>query len=741
MVEKPPPGDKTETAVQLLALVESRAAYLAAQSRRAAELLLTPALPGEAAADQQPERTPSPVNIADLERHAPQWEHLVPDEPELRASVANLLAEKYTFTWRAAPQIRAALGLDQPAVQAAYQNRFGKPLESLYAARTAPLQPGGSGLPPATVARGRLDETILRDIISEMEWVSLARGEVLFQQGDTEDSMYILLNGRLRVVVERPGEGEQVLGEIGPGEPVGEMAILTGEDRLATVYAIRDSELVKLTKEDFERLTDKHPKVIFQIARTIVMRLRRQTLYQHSTLHNLTTLCLIPAGPEVPLHDFATKLTNAISAFGATLHLNGERLDHYLGPGAARAPHSSKVAAWLSEQEISHRFVVYESDPGPTAWTNRCLRQADRILIVASAEADPALSPIEEGALLAEAGRATAHRELVLLQRDRAQMPVGTKRWLAAREAARHHHVHLHTPADFERLARFLTGRAVGVALGGGGARGFAHIGVLRALTELGVPIDCMGGTSMGAIVGAQHALGWDYPTMREKNRQSWTDLRPMQDYTLPLVSLLTGRKAAALLKMMCGETQIEDLWLNYFCVTSNLTSGEVMAHRQGLLRKYLRATASVPGIMPPVPDAGSLLVDGAALNNLPADVVRQVCGGGQVIAVNVTPRIDLATASDYGESLSAWKFLWRRINPWAEPLRVPTIQAILGRTMGIRRMQEMNELTRSVDLYLHPPVDEFGVFDMKSFDRIIEIGYTYARPKIEEWLKKQTGI
>jgi len=279
------------------------------------------------------------------------------------------------------------------------------------------------------------------------------------------------------------------------------------------------------------------------------------------------------------------------------------------------------------------------------------------------------------------------------------------------------------------------------LVLSGGGMKAMAHIGVLRALTELGVPIDCIGGTSMGAIVGAQHALGWDYPTMREKNRQGWTDLRPMQDYTFPLVSLLTGRKAAALLKIMCGETQIEDLWLNYFCVTSNLTSGEMMAHREGLLRKYLRATASVPGIMPPVPDAGSLLVDGAALNNLPADVVRQVCGGGQVIAVNVTPRIDLATASDYGESLSAWKFLWRRVNPWAEPLHVPTIQAILGRTMGIRRMQEMNELTRSVDLYLHPPVDEFGVFDMKSFDRIIEIGYNYARPKIEEWLKKQTGF
>jgi len=211
-----------------------------------------------------------------------------------------------------------------------------------------------------------------------------------------------------------------------------------------------------------------------------------------------------------------------------------------------------------------------------------------------------------------------------------------------------------------------------------------------------------------------------------------------MRDYTLPIVALLTGRKAVAALKMMCGETRIEDLWTNFFCVTSNLTSGEVMAHREGLLRKYLRASTSVPGIAPPVPDQGSLLVDGAALNNLPADIVRQLCEGGRVIAVNVTPRVDLATSPNYGDSLSAWEFLWSRINPFGEPVRVPTIQSILGRTMGIRRMQEMNELTRSVDLYLPPPVDRFGAFDLKSFDRLVEIGYSFARPKIEAWLQAQ---
>ena len=717
-----------ERAQELLALIESRTTYLISQSHWAARLLL---------ASETKEATAQPVFLTpgEIERYAPQWAHLIPDDPELRAAVGHQLAQKYGCTPPSTPRLWAALGLDQPAVQAAYHRLYGKPLEALDALPAAPAA-------PEAVSAGEADEALLRDIMAEMEWVSLARGDVLLRQGDAEDSMYILLNGRLLVVVEREGESEQVLNEIAPGETVGEMAILTGERRLATVYALRDSELVKFTKEDFGRLTDKHPEVIFQITRTIIMRLRQQTLKQRSATQNLITFCVIPASLDAPLRDFAVKLADALGAFGSTLHLNSERLDCSLEPGAAQTPSqaagSRKVVAWLSEQETRHRFVVYEADPGPSAWTSRCLRQADRILIVASAEADPALSPIEEELLLTESGRATARKELVLLQPDRQRMPTGTARWLAAREITRHHHVHLHTPADFARLARFLTGRAVGVALGGGGARGFAHIGVLRALTELGVPIDCIGGTSMGAVIGAQHALGWDYPTMVEKNRQGWIEFQPMRDYTLPIVALLTGRKAVAALKMMCGETRIEDLWTNFFCVTSNLTSGEVMAHREGLLRKYLRASTSVPGIAPPVPDQGSLLVDGAALNNLPADIVRQLCEGGRVIAVNVTPRVDLATSPNYGDSLSAWEFLWSRINPFGEPVRVPTIQSILGRTMGIRRMQEMNELTRSVDLYLHPPVDRFGAFDLKSFDRLVEIGYSFARPKIEAWLQAQ---
>jgi predicted acylesterase/phospholipase RssA len=246
----------------------------------------------------------------------------------------------------------------------------------------------------------------------------------------------------------------------------------------------------------------------------------------------------------------------------------------------------------------------------------------------------------------------------------------------------------------------------------------------------------------MGACIGAQCALGWDYVTMLERNRDCWIRSHPLRDYTIPLVSLLTGKRMVRALTMMFGDTRIEDLPTSYFCVSSDLVRGEPVVHRDGLLRKYVRASSSVAGIAPPVPDRGSLLVDGGVLNNLPADVMRKL-HGGTVIAIDVNPYGygSLTVSRDYGESLSAWQILWSRLNPFAPTLRVPNIQAILERVTMLGGIRQANELLNgAVDLYIRPPTDEFGFLEMHKLDTIADIGYRFASVEIEAWKSHVTA-
>ena len=190
----------------------------------------------------------------------------------------------------------------------------------------------------------------------------------------------------------------------------------------------------------------------------------------------------------------------------------------------------------------------------------------------------------------------------------------------------------LDLPSDFDRLARLITGHAVGVVMAGGGARAFTHIGVVKALRASGVPIDQVGGTSMGAIVAAAVAARWTDEELAERFRRSFVTANPLSDYTLPFVSLFGGRRVTTLLRTAFGDKDIEDLVLPFYCVTANLTTANADTHTTGKLWRWLRASVSLPGVLPPFNDAGQVHVDGGVIDNLPVRVMRRQ-GRGLTIA------------------------------------------------------------------------------------------------------------
>ncbi len=586
---------------------------------------------------------------------------------------------------------------------------------------------------------GQLDPEKIQDIESSVEWIRLNGGEVLFQKGDSGDSLYIVVSGRLRAIDRDEFCNERVLNEIAQGESLGEMAFVTGEPRTASVYAIRDSELVKLSKSAFERIANKYPQMMMALTKILIERLRKKegSLPAVSTAMNLA---VIPASPHIQLSEFANRLASGLSVYGPTLHLSSSRLNrllrmHKIAQSSPDDPRSSRFKAWLDEQESRFGFIIYEADTSSSPWTGRCIRQADKILIVAEASARSERSEIETTFLNPEKHKTSASQILVLLHPDGSHLPSGTARWLSTRRVDSHYHLRWNTDGDFSRLARLLSGRAVGLALSGGGARGFAHIGVIRALLEANIPIDLIGGTSMGAIIAAQHAMGWDYETMLRVNREVFIDAKPLRDYTLPIFSLIKGRKFDRLAKKISGDTCIEDLWVNYFCISTNLSTSDMIIGQKGLIWKAIRASASLPGILAPVIDGSSLLVDGGILDNVPGDVMRSFSPGA-VVVVNVSPKDDLKV--DQKQMPSPWKILLNRILPFKKSVSVPSIFKILIRATVISSIQRLEAVESDADLYLTPPIEHYGLLEFESIDEIADVGYQYAKGKIKELLNNE---
>ncbi len=585
---------------------------------------------------------------------------------------------------------------------------------------------------------GPLEESGLRFLESEVEWIGLERGESLFERGDPGDSMSVLLRGRLAAVTTDAEGRERIVNEIARGECVGEMGLLTGSARSIGVRALRDSRLVSFSKKGFERVTAAYPQALVGVTRVLVDRLTRATGDRAAPKPaNVRTLAVVPAHDGVALRDFIERLVAALSTHGETLWLSRRRLEDKLGLraalGEAGGPAEERVSAWLDDQELKFRFVLYEADAEATPWTSRCLRQADQIVLVAAADGAPEVERLNHLLDLESRSEVKSRTSLVVLHADRERPPRGTGRWLEALGLERHHHVRLALRADFERLGRFFAGRAVGLALGGGGARAFAHIGVMRALEEAGIAIDMVGGTSVGAYMAALCAKGLRPDAMIQASRRAFLEGKPHRDLTLPLFGFLSGRRGDRIQQREFGDLEIEDLWTSYFAISANLTTARQVIHTRGTVCSALRASLAVPGAIVPAVSGHDLLVDGGVLNNLPSDVMRRFCGG-RVIAVDVSPATELSVETADEGLPSPWRVLWSRFNPFMDRIRAPVLMEILARSATLASVQSERASRVLADLYLKPPVDRFGIYQMRAIDKIVDIGYHHAREKLAEW-------
>ena len=578
-------------------------------------------------------------------------------------------------------------------------------------------------------AFGELDAATLALLREQLTWVEVAGGQALMQQGEPGDSMYLSVSGRLRAYVSQDGEAPRMVREMGRGQVIGEMSLYTDAPRSATVVAIRDSVLVRLDKAQFMRLIERQPGVGVALTRQIVHRL--QTEHAPAPFAAPVVQALLPITPGVDAPALARGLAQELSRFGRVRVLDAAAVQAAVGEAADESERYRQVSLWLDEVESGHDFVLLVADDAPTAWTQRCCRHADEVLLLADAAAPVAVHASERQCLVERPPRTEAAEILVLLHPADTPAPRGTAAWLARRPVADHFHVRPALARDLARLARLQARRAVGLVLAGGGARGFSHLGLLRALQEAGVEVDCVGGTSMGSVMAALAAADQPLGRVMDVARAAFK-VNPTGDFNLlPLISLIRGRRLRVALDRALGslvgaDAGIEDLWKPFYCVATNYSQASEALLTHGRLERALRASTAIPGALPPVIVDGDLLCDGGSFNNFPVDVMRARRGVGLVIGADLS--LHKVRKVDFDEVPSPWALLRDRWRPRAQRrYRLPALSAYPLNVTILYSSSRRRAARAACDVYFNPPLERVGLLAWQRFDAIVEQGHAHA--------------
>ena len=582
---------------------------------------------------------------------------------------------------------------------------------------------------------GDLEPAAMALLRQHLEWVSLAGGRTLMTQGDPGDAMYLVVSGRLRARQRQEEGQERTIREMGRGQVIGELSLFTDEPRSASIVAVRDSVLVKLGKEAFNDLLAHSSRLSMLITRQIIHRLQNPMPPGATVRPVSLALFRITDGVDVPA--FARQLQAALSQHGRVALVDRDGLDQALGrPGIADSPAGlleadQTIGGHLDEVEAAHDFVLLLADATPSGWTERCARRCDTALLVANALQPAEWHAVERQCLTHGEANTEAQQLLVLLHPADRPSPQGTRRWLDRRPVAGHVHVRPELDRDLARLARLVSGNAIGLVLAGGGARGFAHLGVYRALKERQIEVDVVGGTSIGAVMAALVACDRPLDEVMAVARRSFS-VNPTGDFNLlPLMSLIAGRRlrrivADAARTLIDGDGDIEDLWKTYYCVASNYTQAREQVLQRGPLHKAILASIAIPGALPPVPMDGDLLCDGGTFNNFPVDVMRRQAGVGRVYGVDLSFRKN--PTQDLEEVPGTWALLRDRLRPRRKRrYRLPSLVSYLMNVTILYSTSRQRQSQRLTDVCFNPPLDRVGMLQWSKFDDIVAQGHAHA--------------
>ena len=551
----------------------------------------------------------------------------------------------------------------------------------------------------------RVEKRVLRAVEAEVEWFCVPAGQTLFEAGEPADAFYLVRSGALAAFRTGADGRPELVGHIRAGEPIGEMALVEDRPHSASVYAMRDSELVRLPKRTFDMLTRKHSSLMRELARRMLFRLRGGALNARTEPR---VFSLISTSPTIDLDLRAKALSEAFARMGLSCAIAGVECADWPGPK-------------LDQFEAEHDIVLLAARLADALWARRAMGRADRIWLLARGDAWPSRPLMPDDPSPAAKLKLI---DVVLVHHGGDRPAAKPSDWVDAADAARCFHLRQGVQSDVDHLARVAAGRSIGLVLSGGGARAYAHVGAVRALRRAGVEFDFFGGASMGGIVAAGVALGWDDDELEQRVREAFVASSPLNDWVLPVVAMTTGRKVDKRLKKHFGDVEIDELSRPFFCVSSNLKDGATRVHCTGKLRAALRASIAIPGLLPPVVDGEDVLVDGAVFNNFPAKEMRAVHRG-----VNIGCDVTRARGINPDDFIDPPNFFgWVAKNGLNDP---PPIASLLMRAATVGTIEQHMATRDAVDMLILPEL-QLDLREWRRFDFAVEAGERAAEAMLE---------
>jgi NTE family protein len=545
-----------------------------------------------------------------------------------------------------------------------------------------------------------LSEDLRAELLSRAERRRVAAGDWVFQEGEPASAMYVVLSGRLEVLIEGPAP--VVIRILDRGSAVGELALITGTPRSASVRARRDSELLELTREDFNDLI-RSQAFAGELLRALGEQLQASRGREDAVAPRPATITVVPGRRSL-----------AAEAVG---HAIGEQIRRYASTAVIDAGAAGQdpagFGAILDRLEHEHQHVVLAAaEPPGDPWTDFCLRQGDRSFVLVEGE------PPKDGT-------APLRGCEPLCQGTPPRGQLG--RWLDALGSSRGRVLGSDRDVALATMARAIAGRSLGVVLSGGGARGLAHIGVLDELTKAGFEVDRVAGCSMGSVIGAMFASGRSAAEIRHICEVEFDGRSPLGDYTVPLVALIRGERAKAMGERIYGDRLIEELPRDFYSVSCDLVSSELVVHRRGLLFEGVGASMALPGIFPPVERDGRYLVDGGVLNNLPVEAMA-VSGEGPIIASDVSARFEVPERLPRRDRIE-------RLRETVTGVGAPVpfgVREIMMRTVVLGSIDTAEAAQSHADVVVEPAVEAIGLMAFDQLGAAIEAGRRAADAALE---------
>lgn len=574
-----------------------------------------------------------------------------------------------------------------------------------------------------------------KQLKKDIEFIKIKREEILMCEGDKPDYLYLVYSGRL-IVYKKGMEEDRLLGVIGQGEMIGEMALFDNSPRSASIKAVRQSILLRISNEKLRKLMLYDAELILKMFTVTSARMKKMLAKEptESLQSKIQIITVIPAGLNKLNDKFLTLFNANLSEFEKSCCYNEASFKNLGNVKSADSSQAIENLRILSKLEQEYPLIILTCDGQLNDWSLFCLQNSDCFLFVAQEDTKQHLNQIEQYVADNLNRFNSVSKQLICLHSPNISYPSNTAHLIKNRPINSVQHGILEKPETIKSMVRILLNRAHGLVLSGGGVFGLAHLGVIQALKEKKIPIDVIGGVSVGAIIAAIYAQTLN---INETIERFYTILKKSKRkqfflWQIPVASLIKPAAAKNFAKELLEDIAIEDLWIPFFCLACNLTTTHDAIFDKGSLINAVIASNSLPGMLSPILINGELFVDGGVTNTMPADIMKKKFGG-TVYAVNVSQKRNIEIDKVHKNFPSTFEILANKLNPFTKYPKVPYIPEILTRSIVIGNKRKLDEVKTLVDFLIEPDFSSVNGVNYSKINQIIEIGYNEAMKVLEK--------